>query len=481
MLKKIVQGTCRHSGRFLLASIVLLGCKTLVQAGDVYVSRLGASTGWYSDDTRSAAGVPLLGLVSTVPSPVTGTTGYTEAGDAAIADQIKFGDFYADSHFGVLSLDGTISNSGKSSVKRYGISVLAAELSEVTAAYRWYMDPYTTTRTPALGIIVVGTDGKAYSLSYVGAGSAPGWNNFTLDASSVGWRIYGNGAPGGLMPAVSMTDLLTYPTFGPLIQGGTVVAVGFNIGSSQRNCRVGFDWLECSLLEGGDRIQFVEDIDSDNDGLLDANESDIGTDPNNADTDSDGVTDGVEVNDLGSDPLDSDTDDDTLSDGEEVELGTSPIDADTDGDSFDDALEVNVFSSDPTDATDPLDIGNGTINEALGVEAAQIGAGILSLNLDLFIETRGAPPAGGVKLSLAKNAKAAEGRRTSLANRMSEVSKALIAGDYLTAELAIESLMGKIDNSTSGEPDWIKPSTQKDALYQSLVELKFYINYFGNN
>lgn len=173
-------------------------------------------------------------------------------------------------------------------------------------------------------------------------------------------------------------------------------------------------------------------------------------------------------------------DDDTLTDGEEVQLGTSPIDADTDGDSFGDALELNVFFSDPTDASDPLAIGDGTINEALGFEAAGIGAGILALNLDLFIEVRGSNQAGGAKLSLAKNAKAAEGRRTSLSNRMSEVLKALIAGDYLTAQSGTVSLMGKIDNSASGEPDWIKPSAEKDALFDSLEELLFLIDYFAN-
>ncbi len=480
MLRDFVRKGWRESGALVLAAAVVFGCGARLDAGDVYVPRLGASTGWYSDDTRSAAGVTLLGLVSTVPNPVTGTTGYTEAGDVAIAGQIKFVNAYPDAHYGVMSLDGTASNSGKSSVKRYGLSVPAADLAGISAAYRWYMDPQPTTRTPALGVVVVGSDGKAYSLSYVGTGSVPGWNEFQLDASSVGWRIYGSGAPGGAMPAVSMTDLLAYPTFGPVIAEGTVVAIGFNIGSSQRNCRVGFDWFECNLLEGGARIQFVEDRDTDADGLLDAQEEELGTDPTLSDTDNDGVSDGVEVNDLGSNPLDPDTDDDTLTDGEEVQLGTSPIDADTDGDSFDDALELNVFFSDPTDASDPLAIGDGTINEALGFEAASIGAGILALNLDLFIEVRGSNQAGGAKLSLAKNAKAAEGRRTSLSNRISEVSKALIAGDYLTAQSGIVSLMGKIDNSASGEPDWIKPSAEKDALFDSLEELLFLIDYFAN-
>jgi len=44
------------------------------------------------------------------------------------------------------------------------------------------------------------------------------------------------------------------------------------------------------------------DVDSDNDGLLDGEETVYGTDPNNPDTDSDGITDGDEVNVYGTDP-----------------------------------------------------------------------------------------------------------------------------------------------------------------------------------
>jgi hypothetical protein len=35
-----------------------------------------------------------------------------------------------------------------------------------------------------------------------------------------------------------------------------VLGQGFNIGSYQRNARVGIDWLESSLINGGDRVDF---------------------------------------------------------------------------------------------------------------------------------------------------------------------------------------------------------------------------------
>ncbi|MEM8856826.1 MAG: LamG-like jellyroll fold domain-containing protein [Chloroflexota bacterium] len=62
------------------------------------------------------------------------------------------------------------------------------------------------------------------------------------------------------------------------------------------------------------------------------------------DTDGDGLLDEDETA-WGTDINDSDSDDDTLSDGEEVNvLGTSPTQADTDGDGISDQLEVGGFS-----------------------------------------------------------------------------------------------------------------------------------------
>ena len=68
-------------------------------------------------------------------------------------------------------------------------------------------------------------------------------------------------------------------------------------------------------------------LDSDGDGLTDAEEVALGTDPNDADSDDDGLSDGEEVA-LGTDPNDPDSDGDGVSDGEEVFLGTDPTVAD---------------------------------------------------------------------------------------------------------------------------------------------------------
>ena len=49
-----------------------------------------------------------------------------------------------------------------------------------------------------------------------------------------------------------------------------------------------------------------------------------GTDPFNPDSDNDNLLDGNETS-FGTDPLDADTDDDGLNDGQEHQLGTDPL------------------------------------------------------------------------------------------------------------------------------------------------------------
>ncbi len=91
--------------------------------------------------------------------------------------------------------------------------------------------------------------------------------------------------------------------------------------------------------------------DSDSDGLEDGPEvNEYGTDPAESDTDRDGLDDGVEVHEYGSDPTNSDTDDDSLEDGIEVDkYGTDPAESDTDSDGLDDDRELD-FGTDPTES-----------------------------------------------------------------------------------------------------------------------------------
>jgi hypothetical protein len=69
----------------------------------------------------------------------------------------------------------------------------------------------------------------------------------------------------------------------------------------------------------------VNQTDTDNDRLSDAEEKILGTDPTSVDSDKDALTDYEEVKIYKTDPLDPDSDDDGYTDGEEVSGGYDPL------------------------------------------------------------------------------------------------------------------------------------------------------------
>ncbi|MBS1912333.1 MAG: OmpA family protein [Bacteroidetes bacterium] len=88
--------------------------------------------------------------------------------------------------------------------------------------------------------------------------------------------------------------------------------------------------------------------DNDGDGLTNKEERRLGTDPNNPDTDGDGLRDGDEVRVYGTNPLEKDTDGDGLTDGDEVNTyKTNPTNKDTDGDGLTDGAEVTTYKTNP--------------------------------------------------------------------------------------------------------------------------------------
>ena len=133
------------------------------------------------------------------------------------------------------------------------------------------------------------------------------------------------------------------------------------------------DGMELGFGEDSDPDSTTDPLnkDSDEDGLWDSHEDknkdgavdDNETDPNDKDTDDGGVADGTEVLVDGTDPLDpiddlvADPDGDGLTNGEEKAIGTNPYNADSDGDTISDTVEVGENHLDPPDSDD-----DGTID-----------------------------------------------------------------------------------------------------------------------
>jgi hypothetical protein len=126
--------------------------------------------------------------------------------------------------------------------------------------------------------------------------------------------------------------------------------------------------------EGGDPVGVQHDSqgsnrDSDADGVTNADEDDLGTDPDDPDTDGDGLDDWLETEVTGSDPNDPDSDNDGTEDGDEIAGGSDPNDTsspptgDTDGDGLSDG-EENALGSDPNDE-DSDDDGYSDTDEAM--------------------------------------------------------------------------------------------------------------------
>lgn len=220
----------------------------------------------------------------------------------------------------------------------------------------------------------------------------------------------------------------------------------------------GFSRLDLTnAYNQGPHIEFVvgsftfttASVDSDEDGLTDAEEALYGTDPADADTDDDGLLDGTEVvmaDGTGlPDPLDPDSDDDGLLDGEEVMLGTDPANPDTDGDGVED-------SRDPT-PTDP-GVSSGFIEEAL----RELAFDLDSLSVEYFS---------------GKNDNAAAGRRNSMSNRAGAAANAVNSGDVDNAIDQLLSLLDKVDGEKS-PPDWMFESVEKEMVAgetELLIEL----------
>jgi serine/threonine protein kinase len=110
----------------------------------------------------------------------------------------------------------------------------------------------------------------------------------------------------------------------------------------------------------------VAAADDDGDGLSNAKELEIGSDPTKPDTDGDGLNDGEETV-WGTDPTLRDTDNDTLSDGQEInDLQTSPTNVDTDGDGMNDNVDPDPLRPPGTEVPTETPIPTAGPNDCAG-------------------------------------------------------------------------------------------------------------------
>lgn len=118
-------------------------------------------------------------------------------------------------------------------------------------------------------------------------------------------------------------------------------------------------------------------IDTDDDGLNDKKEYEIGTNPRSNDTDNDGLDDMAEFMTYKTIPLFYDTDGDLLSDVEEISTyKTDPLNWDSDNDHLSDGIEVKGYDVDGDDIID--------------VDFPTYGAN--PLVTDIFVEVDWTPP-----------------------------------------------------------------------------------------
>ncbi len=159
--------------------------------------------------------------------------------------------------------------------------------------------------------------------------------NATAGIENKGWTAY---VPFGAGVQFKISDFTSFE-----VSGGYNYALSDNLDGVQDGGDDGFLTLTAGLtMAGYDWLS-----DPDNCGLTNAEEKELGTDPNVADTDGDGLKDGEEVHQYQTQPLVADTDGDGLKDGEEVhEHKTKPTAADSDEDGLNDKDEIMTHGTD---------------------------------------------------------------------------------------------------------------------------------------
>lgn len=237
-------------------------------SADVLVHGFG-DNGWYSSDTRSATGGNLFGADNTHPYIISQVGNSVPGDDAIIADQIQFvhGPAGSLNDNGAVRLYATNNNNGKAH-----LSVLnPAGFADGSALadpgfffdYRYYNEPLPIPQT--LGVSIAVSDGVfTYNFAYFDPSSTrDSWNDIQLSANTGEWWLYDQngiavrGRRGGGGFAMTLADWADSETYGHLLSSSSsIVEIGFNLGTWQKRNASYVDWLQTSVLEGGDLIDF---------------------------------------------------------------------------------------------------------------------------------------------------------------------------------------------------------------------------------
>ncbi len=260
----------------------------------------------------------------------------------------------------------------------YTAGVNAGKLSQVKnannqllAQYSYYTNGQLASMTDSAGLVTsYQYDSQArlfrvYPPHYIGSNDyiQYGYNDgdrVTHVTSPLGTTVYGYAANGDLVsvttPSGNAYQFSYSPVTGKLEESRQLLA-GSDAITRYRYDRFGLmaiiapDGYAQRYLRNdlGLTTQIAWGYDSDGDALFDTEESIYGTVNGNADSDNDGIFDGIEALAFGSAPNNSDADSDGVSDYDELFVHfTDPNSDDTDGDGINDGDEVNFYKSDPT-------------------------------------------------------------------------------------------------------------------------------------